>query len=135
MNTKPFSQMSQMIELCCECLSVSRIWLYVIIMSHTSFRVNPHSIVCLNVMELLAWSRDHIWRLKLLSIFYQIFIFHQMIAFQKLWKMFFISSKKLFSFSRYSIFCIFIFPLFSLSAIALEVDSRKILKFMMPSRV
>ena len=40
--------------------------------------------------------------LKLLSaIFYQIFIFNQMIALQKLWKMFFISSKKLFSFSRY----------------------------------
>ena len=33
------------------------------------------------------------------AIFYQIFIFHQMIAFQKLWKMFFISSKKLFLFS------------------------------------
>ena len=31
--------------------------LYVIIMSHTSFRVNPHSIVCLNVKELLARNR------------------------------------------------------------------------------
>ena len=49
--------------------------------------------------------------LKLLSaIFYQNFIFHQIIALKKLWKMFFISSKKLFSFSRYSNFCIFIFP-------------------------
>ena len=39
--------------------------------------------------------------LKLVSaIFYQIFIFHQMIALQKLWKMFSISSKKLFSFFR-----------------------------------
>ena len=37
--------------------------------------------------------------LKLVSaIFYQIFIFNQMIALQKLWKMFFISSKKLYSF-------------------------------------
>ena len=36
----------------------------------------------------------------------------QMIALQKLWKMFFISSKKLFLFSRYSNFCIFIFPSF-----------------------
>ena len=44
--------------------------------------------------------------LKLLSaIFYQIFIFHQLTAIQKLWKMFFITSKKLFSFSRYSNFC------------------------------
>ena len=34
--------------------------LYVIIMSRTSFRVNPHSIVCLNVKEHLARSRRHI---------------------------------------------------------------------------
>ena len=34
--------------------------LYVIIMSRTSFRVNPHSIVCLNVKELLPRSRRHI---------------------------------------------------------------------------
>ena len=48
--------------------------------------------------------------LKLLrAIFYQVFIFHQMIALQKLWKMFFISSKKLFSLSRYSSCCIFVF--------------------------
>ena len=51
--------------------------------------------------------------LKLVSaFFYQIFIFHQMIALQKLWKMFFISSKKLFSFSRYSSFCIFFLSFF-----------------------
>ena len=51
--------------------------------------------------------------LKLMStIFYQIFIFHQMIALQKLWKMFFISSKKLFSFLRYLNFYIFVFPSF-----------------------
>ena len=47
--------------------------------------------------------------LKLVSaIFYQVFIFHQVIALSKL-KMIFISSKKLFSFSRYSDFCYF-FP-------------------------
>ena len=45
--------------------------------------------------------------------FSQIFIFHQMITLPKLWKMFFISPKKLFSFSRYSNFCISIFPSFS----------------------
>ena len=45
-------------------------------------------------------------------IFYQIFIFHQMIALRKLWKTFFISSKILFSFSRYSKFCILVFPSF-----------------------
>ena len=46
--------------------------------------------------------------LKLVSaIFYQIFIFHQMTALQKLWKMFFISSKKLF---RSRDIQIFVFP-------------------------
>ena len=51
--------------------------------------------------------------LKLVSvIFCQIFIFRQMIAIQKIWKMFFISSKKLFSFSRYSNFVILSSPLF-----------------------
>ena len=45
---------------------------------------------------------------------HQILIFfHQMIALQKLWKMLFISSKKLFSFSRYSNFCISVLPSFS----------------------
>ena len=48
--------------------------------------------------------------LKLVSaIFYQIFYFNQMIAPQKLWKMFFISSKKLFPLLRSSNFCISIF--------------------------
>ena len=37
----------------------------------------------------------------------------QMIALQKLWKVFFISSKKLFSFLRYWHFYIFVFPSFS----------------------
>ena len=46
------------------------------------------------------------------TIFYQILIFHQMITLQKLWKMFFISPKKLFLFSSYSNFCTFVFPSF-----------------------
>ena len=51
--------------------------------------------------------------IKLVSaIFYQLFISPQMIADQKLWKMLFISFKKLFLFSRYSNFCICIFPSF-----------------------
>ena len=57
-----------MIELCCEYLSVQCIWLYVIIMSRTSFRVNPHSIVCLNVKEILAWSRCYIRSLRDINI-------------------------------------------------------------------
>ena len=43
----------------------------------------------------------------LLLFFIKFLSFHQMIALQNLWKMFFISSKKLFSFLRYSIFCNF----------------------------
>ena len=39
-------------------------WLCLIIMSRTSFRVNPHSIVCLNVKERLAQSWRHIWSLS-----------------------------------------------------------------------
>ena len=53
-----------MIELCCEYLFVWCNWLYVIIMSQTSCGVNPHSIVCLNIKELLAWSRCIIWSLS-----------------------------------------------------------------------
>ena len=53
-----------MIELCCEYLSVRCIWLYVIIMSRTSFKVNPHTIIFLNVKELLARSRCYIWSLS-----------------------------------------------------------------------
>ena len=52
--------------------------------------------------------------LKLVSaIFIKFLFFHQMITIQKLWKMLFISSKKLFSFSRYSNFCISVLPSFS----------------------
>ena len=32
----------------------------IIIMLSASFRVNPHSIVCMNIKELLAQSRRHI---------------------------------------------------------------------------
>ena len=50
--------------------------------------------------------------------------FHQMIPLQKLWKMFFISSKKLFSFSRYSHFRNFSpsFPHFPDSEGQMEVE-------------
>ena len=63
-NTQPFSQTGEMIGLCCQYLSVRCIWLYIIIMSRRSFRVNLHSVVCLNVKELLSWSRCHIWDLN-----------------------------------------------------------------------
>ena len=58
--------------------------------------------------------------LKLVStIFYQIFNFHQIIALKKLWKMLFISSKKLWPFSSYSHFytwpCFFRFSWFKVT--------------------
>ena len=53
-----------MIKLCSEYLSVPCISPYVIIVSHASFRVYPHSIVCLNIKKLLAQIRHHIWSLN-----------------------------------------------------------------------
>ena len=65
-------------------------------------------------LKLLSKILNRNKTLKLVpAIFYQIFICHQMIAFQKLSKMLFISSKNLFSFWRYSNFCISVFPSFS----------------------
>ena len=56
--------------------------------------------------------------------FIKFLFFLQMIALQKLRKMFFISSKKLFSFSRYSNFCNFFpsFPHFPDSKGQMEVE-------------
>ena len=52
--------------------------------------------------------------LKLVSaIFTKFLFFHHMIALHKLWQMLFISSKELFWFSRYSVFCISVLPSFS----------------------
>ena len=64
----------------------------------------------------LPWNSKNVTNitkaLNLVStIFYQFLIFNQTISLQKLWKMFFISSKKLFLFLRYSNFCSF-FPSF-----------------------
>ena len=38
--------------------------LYFIIMSRTSLRVIPHSVVCLNIKKHVAWSRHRIWGLS-----------------------------------------------------------------------
>ena len=60
MNTQPFIQTGQMIELCCEYLSVRYTWLYVIAMSCKLFGMNLHSIV--------AWmSRNSLLETALLS--------------------------------------------------------------------
>ena len=50
-----------MIQLCCEYLSVRCIWLHVLVMSRTRYRVNSH---CLNVKELLARNRCEAWSLS-----------------------------------------------------------------------
>ena len=64
------------------------------------------------------------------AIFYQNFIFHQMIVFQKLWKtLFYFIKKALFVLKIIKFLYIHLPLFFSLSAIALEVDSRKILKY------
>ena len=49
-----------MIQVYCEYLSVRYIWLYVIIMSLKSFRLNSHAIVCRNIKELLARRKRRI---------------------------------------------------------------------------
>ena len=64
------------------------------------------------------FSEESMYRLRKLDInwslcpLFFINFFYQMIALEKLWKMFFISSKKLILFSRYSNFCVFVFPCF-----------------------
>ena len=63
---------------------------------------------------LINISPYHRTYLKLVSAtFHNFFIFNQMTALQKLWKMFFISSKKFFLFLKYSNFCISVFSSFS----------------------
>ena len=57
------------------------------------FKENQNSFCCLKTKTCVRYN----------------FIFHQMIVLQKLWKMFFISSKKLFLFLRYLNFSIFVF--------------------------
>ena len=44
-DTQLFNQTGQIIELCCEYLSVQCIWLYVIFMSRMRFKVNLHSVL------------------------------------------------------------------------------------------
>ena len=43
---------------------MTNIWLYVLIMSRTSFRVDRNFITCLNVKEIVVRSRRHIWSLS-----------------------------------------------------------------------
>ena len=71
---------------------------------------------------LFRCAREHFKAVP--TFFIKFSFFHQMIALQKQWKKFFISSKKLFSFSRYSSFCSFFppFPHFPDSKGQMEVE-------------
>ena len=66
----------------------------------------------LQILENYIVSRNYVFRLHIaknlcLLFFTRVLFFYQMIALQKLWQMFFISSKELFSSSRYLNFCTF----------------------------
>ena len=64
MNTQPLAT-GLMIKLCCKYLSLRCMWRMMhVIMLCTSFRENLYSMVCLNVKELLARNRCHIWSLS-----------------------------------------------------------------------
>ena len=71
-------------------------------------------VTAFTVSELLRKKAfEDLQSLKLVSaIFIKFLFFHQMISLQKSWKILFISFKKLFSFSRYSNFCISVLPSF-----------------------
>ena len=80
----------------------------------SKLRISPE---CRRCMKLASKKLQTSWHrlLKLVSaIFYQIFTSYLTMAFQKLWKMFFISFKKLSWFSRYSNFVFLSTPLFPL---------------------
>ena len=49
--------------ICCLSSGDICLWLYVLVMSHMHFRLNPHY-SCLNVKELFARSRHQIWKLS-----------------------------------------------------------------------
>ena len=75
---------------------------------------------CLLPLSCFYWSSQWLFKVKITlvsfklvnAIFIKFLFFHQMIALQKLRKMLFISSNKLLSLSRYSIFRISVLPPF-----------------------
>ena len=93
------------------------------------WRVKQFKVICLQAFDHMAIYHS----LKLVSAFlYQTFIFYQMIALQKL---FLFHLKSSFGSWDIQIFVSWPSPLFSLSAIALDVNPRKILKFTTSSTV
>ena len=111
-------------------------------MSHTAYSIYS---VNLNLLTLsvLEKFKNFIFEipiipqtLKLVStIFFQICIFHQMIALKKLKNILYFIEKALFVLEIFKVlyFCLLVFS--PLLAIALGVDQRKLSKFMMSSTV
>ena len=86
---------------------------------------NKWKIVIVEIANVKCNTVSNTSCLKLVSTFFIKFLFfNQMIALQNLWKVFFISSKKLFWLLRYSNFCIFSpsFPDFPDSKGQIEVE-------------
>ena len=109
------------IPLCNGKISLILLWGWFIFSStfhnfETSFAAKGHlKIPTVTIVTIIVWSQKHgiiLKKAKLKLFFLKFYFFHQMIGLQKLWKMFFILSKKFFSFSRYSYFCNFL-PSFS----------------------
>ena len=93
----------------------------------SGFRPNDSCIYqLLSFVHSIYVDFDHNSSLESLCLLFSIkfLFFHQMLGLQKLWKMLFISSKRLFSFLRYSIFRNFCpsFPHFPDSKVQMEVE-------------
>ena len=79
-------------------------YLFVIIMSRTSFRLNLHSKFCLNVKELFAWSRHHIWSNRIQTHNHLFVIIMSRTSFRlNLHSKFCLNVKELFAWSRHHI--------------------------------
>ena len=96
--------------ICYKTLLLSTIYFFLVFVTNVKVKMKKYfkeeeSIEILKIIGLIAF--------RLVSaIFIKFLFFHQMVALQRLWKMLFISSKKLFPFLRYSNFCAFVFLLF-----------------------
>ena len=68
-------------------------------------RLNFSTRVFCLISKWKVWLTSGEWEFLCPLFFINFLFFHQVLTLQKLWKMFFISCEKLFSFSRYSNFC------------------------------
>ena len=103
------------------CLTWHILWSYCFAVGITLKQTSSFQLqVCFSMYDLSVTTRH--WKAE-------IFTFQQMIALKKLWKMFFITSKKALFFLEICKFLYFHFPpFFFLPAIALKFDPRLILK-------